>query len=65
MTQPSKMKVLLYESHCDWLHQLVLWDGENTYWHDGMKPSSGYKSMRKMKYWSRKMGTQWTLIGEL
>lgn len=40
------MKVYLWECRCEWLCQLILWDGDSTYWGDGMKPSGGYKKMR-------------------
>jgi len=37
------MKVLLWQcKKYSWSDQLVLWDGQNTYWTTEMKPSSGY-----------------------
>lgn len=59
------MKILFWEGHCDWLSQLVLWDGENTYWCDEMKPSPRYKSLRQMNSRSKEINAKWTYIGEL
>lgn len=40
------MSVWLWENKLDWLSTIVLWDGENTYWIEEMKPSPNYKKMR-------------------
>lgn len=39
------MKVFYYNlSHKEfWDGWIVLWDGKNTYWHDGMIASNGYE----------------------
>jgi hypothetical protein len=42
--------------------QLVLWDGENTYWTEEMKPSDGYKNIHK---YSRMINARFVYIGEL
>lgn len=36
------MSIWLYESTTDGPDQLILWDGENTYWSEEMWPSAGY-----------------------
>lgn len=41
------MSVWLYDhERCGWLWQLILFDGENTYWIDEMKPSGGYSKKK-------------------
>lgn len=59
------VKVLLWQmKHTSSFDQLVLWDGENTYWTDEMKPSAGYKNIRT--HWSRRpMSARLVVIGEL
>ncbi len=48
--------------HCEF-HNIVLWDGENTYWCDLMMPSSGYKRMRSD--WCKTTESKFIYIGEL
>jgi hypothetical protein len=38
------MKLYLWEMG-EYFSVLILWDGENTYWSDEMRPSGGYKTM--------------------
>lgn len=46
-----------------WDGWLVLFDGENTYWHDGMMPSSGYEKLKTKKKYETQCGT-FFYIGE-
>ncbi len=56
------MKVLLWEmSTC--FYNIVLWDGENTYWIEEMKPSSGYKNI-KFGQINKFTNSRFTYIGE-
>lgn len=57
------MKVLLWQSNCTWLDQLVLWDGEHTYWSEEMRPSRGYTKINFGR-WS-KHGARFVLLGDL
>ena len=56
-----EMKVLLWELHKSFA-SIVLWDGENTYWIEEMKPSSGYKELKLDEIQD---GSRFTLIGDL
>jgi hypothetical protein len=54
------MKVLLWEMGT--FFELVLWDGENTYWSEEMIPSGGYT---KLGYINKLINSRFTYIGEL
>ena len=58
------MKVYLWLNNCEWLNQLVLFDGENTYWSDEMRPSGGYFKETIDKY-RPDSKSQFFYIGEL
>ena len=38
------MSILLWEMG-ESFQNIVLWDGENTYWHEGMEASGGYTAL--------------------
>ncbi|RJP50496.1 MAG: hypothetical protein C4586_05795 [Anaerolineaceae bacterium] len=59
------MEVWLYgPERCDWLWQVILFDGRNTYWTDEMIPSSGY-SRRRLKSMGRFGVGRFYKIGDL
>jgi len=41
----KRIKILLWEMGEDFGF-IVLWDGQNTYWHDGMIPSPDHKNIK-------------------
>ena len=58
------LKVLFWEDRrCTWLSQIVLWDGERTYWTDEMHASGGYEKIN-LNRWS-KYGSRFILLGDL
>lgn len=44
---------------------VVLWDGESTYWHDGMVPSKGYKRKTLSGKACKVTKSKFIYIGEL
>ncbi len=56
---------LYYSPNCDWLAQLVLFDGENTYWSDNMRPSNGYTESRLRNSYRRRGVGYFKKIGNL
>ena len=52
------MKVVLWEYLSMW--QILLWDGENTYWTEQMIASGGYKPLSPLL-----KGSKFTIIGDL
>lgn len=59
----NNMKVLLWEMG-EYFYNIVLWDGENTYWIEEMRPSGGYKNL-KLNTIDKVTKSRFTLIGEL
>jgi hypothetical protein len=57
------MKVLLWE-FSESFSSIVLWDGENTYWIEEMRPSAGYREL-KLDEVDKFTNSRFTLIGEL
>lgn len=58
------MDIWLYESKGNHWDQLVLFDGENTYWSEEMQPSGGYTKKRLNKICPI-TGGRFTKVGEL
>ena len=42
-------------------HNIILWDGQNTYWSEEMIPSDGYYEIKE----TDTVGGKWIYIGEL
>lgn len=57
------MKIYLWQSHCRWLDQLILFDGENIYLADEMRPSCGYSESRMNGKPCPLTGSTFTYIG--
>lgn len=59
------MSVWFYQyGESDW-GNLVLFDGENTYWNSDMTPSSGYSRKGKELYMNKYYRCGFTYLGEL
>lgn len=60
------MKVYFWQmGNTGYFDQLVLWDGENTYWTEEMRPSSGYKDINTNIYKRKYMRSRFFYIGDL
>ena len=60
----STTKVLLWEMPVSFW-QIVLWDGESTYWTEEMRPSRGYLDPKFIGQRCRVTNSRFTYIGEL
>lgn len=61
--QEQKMQVILWEMGRTFC-ALLLWDGENTYWSEHMKPSPYPNGLQLDKIY-RITGSRFTYIGDL
>lgn len=64
-TGERKYEVWLWVCDLDWLTQLILFDGFNTYWSDYMRPSGGYSAKKLRRNFCRITRSKFYKIGEL